>query len=164
MAQSERGRISGRVKDPSGADAPNICVTLKTAGSTKVIAAILTDATGDYKFTGVPPGTFDVSFRYQLMLDGLGFVPRTLTITGGREEVTVPLVLLDIAPSTVDYEIDSRIEYEAKMHRDGAVEFVQIADLTWTPERQPAQGEPTLELMMTEPTIYGLSQMPVGCT
>lgn len=128
MAQSERGRISGRVQDQSGADAPNICVSLSAAGSTKVTSTVLTNDTGRYVFAGVPPGTVDLSFRYRLMLEGLGFQPRTLTIRRDRGDVMVPLVVLAIAP-TIDEDPDSRVAYEAGRHTHGAVELHENCSL-----------------------------------
>ncbi len=60
QAQTTSGQISGRVVDPAGQPIPNAEVTL-TNQSTKEQRAQNTDASGDFVFVSVQPGSFSIS-------------------------------------------------------------------------------------------------------
>ena len=61
MAQTTRGDIQGRVADEQGAALPGVTVTIK---SDALIGdqSTVTDATGQYKFLVLPPGSYDVTY------------------------------------------------------------------------------------------------------
>src|ERR1700694_2360770 len=61
LAQSptDRFAISGIVTDPSGAGAPAVKVTLQKTGAS-AIRTTVTGVSGAFRFTGVPPGDFEV--------------------------------------------------------------------------------------------------------
>jgi hypothetical protein len=99
-AQAELVRMSGRVQDSSGADASNICVTLKMAGSPNTASAMLTNENGEFFFNGITPNTYDLSFRAR------GWASRSLAVGAVRENIVIPPTRLEIAPSTTDYDID----------------------------------------------------------
>ena len=64
-AQVQTGSITGTVSDASGAVLPGVNVTLtgdRLIGGTQTI---VTDATGDYRFDRLSPGTYDVKFELQ---------------------------------------------------------------------------------------------------
>jgi hypothetical protein len=60
FAQTETGRITGTVTDPSGGVLPGATVTLKSL-STGATRSIVSDASGSYTFVGLLPGPFEVS-------------------------------------------------------------------------------------------------------
>ncbi|HET7441930.1 MAG TPA: carboxypeptidase regulatory-like domain-containing protein [Terriglobales bacterium] len=62
LAQSTGGRILGRVADPSGAVLSGVKVTL-TNEATGVSRDVQSNASGDYTFVEVQPGTYDVAFE-----------------------------------------------------------------------------------------------------
>jgi Ca-activated chloride channel family protein len=78
-AAQERGTISGKVTDASGAALPGVTVTL--SGPDK--RSSFTDRLGQFAFVGVLPG------NYQLIAELPGFtsVRQTLTLAAGRTEL-----------------------------------------------------------------------------
>ncbi|MEE9180423.1 MAG: carboxypeptidase-like regulatory domain-containing protein, partial [Vicinamibacteria bacterium] len=73
LAQSQftTGNIAGTVKDETGAVLPGVTVTLtgaKVAGSQTFVTGPL----GSYRFTGLPPGSYDVIF----VMDGFATLNR----------------------------------------------------------------------------------------
>jgi hypothetical protein len=63
-AQSDRGRISGLVKDESGAPVPGVSVTATNTG-TNVVTATTTNSHGLYSVPNLPIGTYSVSFSLE---------------------------------------------------------------------------------------------------
>src|SRR5207248_6770678 len=59
LAQSDLGKISGFVKDPSGATVPNAKVTIRS--NTGVERQTTTNESGYYVITNVPPGLYTVT-------------------------------------------------------------------------------------------------------
>src|SRR5258707_7118644 len=53
------GEITGEVKDPSGANAPNADVTA-TNTATNVVRSTVTNSAGVYSFPGLTPGIYSV--------------------------------------------------------------------------------------------------------
>jgi hypothetical protein len=64
FAQETTGRISGQVLDPAGAVVSNAEVTV-TNVATREERKAQTDETGNYTFTQLPPGMYDLSIRGQ---------------------------------------------------------------------------------------------------
>ena len=58
LAQSDLGRISGFIKDPSGATIPNAKVTVQNKSG--VTRQTTTNESGYYTITNVPPGLYTV--------------------------------------------------------------------------------------------------------
>ena len=58
-AQEQRGSIEGVVKDSSGTVLPGATVEAKSAGSG--VLSTTSDATGNFRFPSVLPGTYEVS-------------------------------------------------------------------------------------------------------
>jgi len=73
----ETGQIAGTVTDPTGAQIPNLTVTVKNLG-TNASRAVTTNSTGAYVVRGLEPA------NYQLSINGSGFRPFS-----ARVEVTV---------------------------------------------------------------------------
>ena len=55
------GRISGSVTDSSGAAVPGADTRLLLPGGAKPVLATQTSAEGIYRFTGVAPGSYDLT-------------------------------------------------------------------------------------------------------
>src|SRR5580704_8626152 len=53
--------LAGTVKDPSGASIPNVTVTL-TSNSTGQVRTATTEASGEYRFSLLPPGDYKLRF------------------------------------------------------------------------------------------------------
>lgn len=68
-AQTPTSAVRGRLLDQSGGAAVNVTVQLSATGTTQPARSAKTDAFGDYRFAGLPPGT------YSLTVDLAGFVP-----------------------------------------------------------------------------------------
>src|SRR5688500_1699160 len=64
LAQSDRGRIAGFVKDQSGAVVPGATVTA-THTQTQQLRTTVTDSTGYYSFPALAPGTYDVAVELE---------------------------------------------------------------------------------------------------
>lgn len=60
LAQDYRAKVSGTVTDASGAVVPNATVTLKNV-DTGMAAVRQSNATGQYRFDLVEPGTYSVT-------------------------------------------------------------------------------------------------------
>ena len=98
FAQRTTGGIVGVVSDSSGAVLPG--VTVGVSGPTIVgTQTAVTSEKGFYRFIGLPPGTYDVSFsltsfgdqnrKIRVSLGGMAEQNATLTIGGVTEEVVV---------------------------------------------------------------------------
>lgn len=61
LARQERGTLTGRVTDGSGAAMPGVTVTL-TPADAAAPTTVVTDGVGQYLSPPLPPGTYDVSF------------------------------------------------------------------------------------------------------
>jgi hypothetical protein len=61
-AQTIVGRISGTVKDPTGAAVPNAAVAV-TNKATNLVRTATTDESGFYTVTNLPAGTYTIELR-----------------------------------------------------------------------------------------------------
>jgi hypothetical protein len=116
-AQTEAVRLSGRVQDPSGGNPPGVCVSLKPVGSSERVAAVLTDDSGEFTFTGLAPQAYDLSFT------AFGFKRRSLNANLMQRDNTISPVVLELVPAVIDYGVDSLIAYEARRLKDGRLEL-----------------------------------------
>ena len=64
LGQSSSGGISGRVLDPSGQAVPGAAITL-TKPDTGETRTFTSDTAGDFIFTSLQPGVYDLSVRAQ---------------------------------------------------------------------------------------------------
>src|SRR5678815_2231315 len=62
-AQSTTGTITGRVVDSSGAVLPGVAVSISSPQMIGGARDAVTDSLGTYRFTLVPPGTYQVKFQ-----------------------------------------------------------------------------------------------------
>lgn len=84
LAQRTTGTLAGRLSDESGAALPGVAVTLRGAGVAGA-PSTTSNEKGDYRFTALPPGSYEVSFA----LAGFRSVKRTavrVTVGATTEE------------------------------------------------------------------------------
>src|SRR5690349_4635449 len=62
LAQTTTGTISGRVLDPASQAVPGAMVTL-TKRDTREIRTFTSDNSGEFVFTSIQPGVYDLSIR-----------------------------------------------------------------------------------------------------
>ncbi len=115
-AQTGEVRLAGQVRDPSGANAANVCVELKPVGSSERVAAILTNDSGEFTFTGLAPRAYDLSLK------AFGFKTQSLNINLLQKNNTIPPLVLELSPAE-DYDVDSLIAYESRRLRSGNLEL-----------------------------------------
>src|SRR5262245_57847312 len=78
FAQSDVAQIRGRVTDETGASLPGVTVELR--GTTGGTMATVSDGNGDYAFTNVAAGTYQLSYT---LINFASVTHRNLTIHGG---------------------------------------------------------------------------------
>jgi hypothetical protein len=62
MAQSDRGAVTGTILDPANATVPGAQLTLRNS-ETGVLTEARTTPTGNYTFTSIPVGTYDLTVQ-----------------------------------------------------------------------------------------------------
>jgi len=109
------GRISGVVKDPSGAAIPGATVTI-TNTEQGIQTKTTTDAGGNYSLPSVPVGTYDILFeapgfrsekRTGLVIDANAAIEQNMTLELAQrsEEVTVTDTLSDVHVETASTQL-----------------------------------------------------------
>src|SRR5437667_5539958 len=73
FAQTETGRITGTVTDPSGSVVPGATITL-TSTTTGAVRTTVSDSVGRYVIANVPAGTYTLKFELS------GFAPQTSNV------------------------------------------------------------------------------------
>jgi len=114
------GNITGRAMDASGALIPGVDVSVASPSMIGGARTAVTDETGTFRFTQLPPGTYRVTFVLAgfktLNIDGVVLSSdRTMTINGSlevattAEEITVtsqtPAIDLEAATVGVNWDI-----------------------------------------------------------
>ncbi|MBL8210176.1 MAG: TonB-dependent receptor [Bryobacterales bacterium] len=139
FAQAISATAVGTVTDPSGAAVPNAAVTI-TNTQTGVIRNATTDATGNYTFSFLTPGSWKVTVEaagfqkatteaITLSVDQVARLDVKLTVGQSTESVQVSAgaVLLQTEDATVGTVIDSQKVVELPLNGRS---FVQLALLT----------------------------------
>ena len=67
-----QGTLTGTVKDESGGVLPGVTVEASSPALIEKVRAAVTDSTGQYRITGLNPGTYSLTFR----LTGFNIVKR----------------------------------------------------------------------------------------
>jgi beta-glucanase (GH16 family) len=99
--------LDGEVEYLGAAQAGVSVALLNTAGA--VLATDTTDSNGDYSFTGLPAGTYQVQYTApsgELLLDTAGVNPTTgltapITVSLTQPVVNLPIAQLGIAPASI---------------------------------------------------------------
>jgi hypothetical protein len=97
-AQTESGKVVGRVVDDQGGVLPGVTVTLTNIG-TKIVRTTVTDDGGQYVFAALPPGDYEMAFELstfapkkiatQVPVGSTVDVNATLAVGGLTEQVQV---------------------------------------------------------------------------
>jgi Carboxypeptidase regulatory-like domain len=146
-AQEARGRISGRVQDPSGAPIPHAAVEAKEE-STQVKVAATTNESGTYELLYLIPGT------YTLSVSAAGFQPYERTNVEVRVEDRLTLdINLGIGPITQSVVVSGQV----------AVVDTASANLGQVTEKRsfidmPLPGGNSLQLAQLAPGVLYLAQ------
>jgi TonB-dependent receptor len=111
-AQTDRGVITGTVKDTSGAVLPGARVELKEGPSA------VTDGQGQFAITNVAPGTYTAAVNY------VGFAPSTATVTVTAGQIARLNIVLNVAS-----ESDSVVVIAERAHGEAeSINEEKVAD------------------------------------
>jgi hypothetical protein len=81
-----QGTLTGTVKDESGGVLPGVTVEASSPALIEKVRAAVTDSTGQYRITGLNPGTYSLTFR----LTGFNIVKREGIELSGTATLTIP--------------------------------------------------------------------------
>jgi hypothetical protein len=140
MAQSAgTSGLAGTVKDPSGASIPNVTVTL-TSNSTGQVRTATTEASGEYRFSLLPPGDYKLRFSANgfktaevstvtLNVTETPQVDRTLEVGSQSEAVTVSATAeaLQTQSSTLGTTVDSKAVVELPLSNRNYTQIVALS-------------------------------------
>jgi outer membrane receptor protein involved in Fe transport len=102
-AQTETGRITGLVTDSTGGLLPGATVTARAVG-TGATRSHVTDATGQYVFANLPPGSYELS----VVLQGFRTANLSVPVTvGASVNVNVKLEIAGVAAELVTVTAES---------------------------------------------------------
>src|ERR1700730_8569811 len=106
------GRLSGSVRDTSGAAIPNATVNLLLAGGAKLVLTTVTTSEGLFSFTNVRPE------KYDLIVESSGFLKyslRGVTIDPARE-TSLPVIKLELASVTQSVDVTAGVQNVHAQH------------------------------------------------
>src|SRR4029453_8338416 len=82
-----QGTLTGTVRDESSAVLPGVTVEASSPALIEKVRAGVTDGAGQYRITGLNPGTYSLTFR----LTGFNLVKREGIELGGTATLTIPI-------------------------------------------------------------------------
>jgi hypothetical protein len=153
-AQSGTSALQGRVTDEQGGVLPGVTVVL-TSGATGAERETVTNESGSYRFTGVPPGTYDVrvelsGFRTSLVeavdlqVDSTARADVVLSIGDIAEtiEVTVEIPVINTTDASIGNVISGEQIRELPMEGRNVVGLLSLQPgVTFVP-RNPSVSRP----------------------
>ena len=144
------GSIQGIVTDPTGAGVPKATVNLVNT-ATQVSAAATTDASGNYRFVSLAPGS------YKLTAEASGFAKSTATVNLLTEQnLSVPLALkVGGATEAVTVTAETPVVDTAESRNELTLENNAVAQL-------PVSGRNLVTLTTLAPGVSGLGTMGGG--
>jgi len=102
VAQGQTGQVvTGVAVDATGAVLPNAQVVLTTAANAALQTAA-TDATGTFRFQGVPPGRYEIRVAFE------GFQPTTARVTVGSRAPSPLRITLPLASVTQEITVSNQ--------------------------------------------------------
>lgn len=138
FAQSTGGRILGRVADPSGAVIADVTVTL-TNQATGIQRTSTTNASGDYIFVEVQPGTYEVDFENKgfkkniqknIIVEINQVITLNSTLQVGTQQETVEVTsaapLVDTTSTQLGAVVDNRSVNELPLNQRDTYQFLQL--------------------------------------
>src|SRR5712692_4761257 len=84
-----QGTLTGTVRDQSGGVLPGVTVEASSPALIEKVRSALTDGGGQYRITGLNPGTYSLTFR----LSGFNIVKREGIELSGTATLTIPVEL-----------------------------------------------------------------------
>ena len=93
LAQSQRGEITGVVRDVSGSVLPGVTVQARGPASSQQVRSAVTDGRGVYSFKDLPPGAYELTFA----LAGFNTTVLHVTLGNARMEVNASLPIASLA-------------------------------------------------------------------
>src|SRR3970040_1190770 len=82
-----QGTLTGTVRDQSGGVLPGVTVEASSPALSEKVRTALTDAAGQYRITGLNPGTYSLAFR----LSGFNIVRRESVELSGTATLRIPI-------------------------------------------------------------------------
>ncbi len=138
------GNIQGTVSDPSGSAVTQARVVLVNV-STQVSASTTTDASGDFRFLSLGPGSYKIS------VEAPGFSKAETTVTlESNQNLTVPIfVKVGAATETVTVTAENPLVNTADTRNQTTLQTKTLGDL-------PLAGRNMLALIGVAPGVSGL--------
>jgi hypothetical protein len=138
------GNIQGTVSDPSGAAVSQARVVLVN-GATQVSAMVITDASGDFRFLSLGPGSYKIS------VEATGFSKvETIVNLETNQILTVPIaVKVGSASDTVTVTAENPLVNTADTRTQMTLETRELSTL-------PLAGRNMLSLISLAPGVSGL--------
>jgi hypothetical protein len=121
LAAHAQGSIAGAVKDPSGAVLPGVTVEAASPALIEQSRTAVTDSSGNYRITDLPPGTYSVTFtltgfktvrREGIIIQGTFNAPVSPTLEVGTLEETITVSgtpTVDVSNNTAQFVVDRDI-------------------------------------------------------
>ena len=82
-----QGTLTGTVRDESGGVLPGVTVEASSPALIEKVRTAVTDGAGQYRITGLNPGTYSLTFR----LSGFNIVKREGIELSGTATLTIPV-------------------------------------------------------------------------
>jgi hypothetical protein len=120
-AARAQGSIAGAVKDPSGAVLPGVTVEVASPAMIEQSRTAVTDSSGNYRITDLPPGTYSVTFtltgfksvrREGIIIQGTFNAPVSPVLEVGALEETITVSgtpTVDVSNNTAQFVVDRDI-------------------------------------------------------
>lgn len=125
-AQTVTGQITGTVTDPTGAIVSGAKVSL-TNSLTQQVRSLTTNTSGDFQFTDVVPGTYEL----QITQSGFSTYDQKSIVLGTREDLALHQIPLQVGAVTSEVTVSAvaaRVETDTSAH-SGLVTDTQITSI-----------------------------------
>ena len=142
--------VQGSVQDPSGAAVPGATLTLKNT-QTNVIATAKSDASGNYRFVSLAPGS------YQVTADAKGFAPTVIPFTLETNQTYNLPVKLTVGSMTQSVKVTSQAPVldTADSRNEMTLETQALSTL-------PLAGRNMISLVTLAPGVEGKGTIAAG--
>ena len=137
------GNVQGNVEDGTGAAIPKAKVTLVNA-ATKVSSEAMSDASGDYRFVSLAPGSYEIS------ASAAGFAPATITFTLTTNENRNVVIKLQVGQVSTNVTVSTQAPLidTSDSRFEQTIETAALQDL-------PLPGRNPTSIMIVAPGVTG---------